>query len=331
MKIKSLLCMATATLALTTLPLSSAIAETTIKLASWGPTKHFVPESRDKWIKEVNEKADGLIEIVDYPGGQLYGPSDMHRAVSRGSVDMGVGLQPAMMGMIPMLQGVYLPFAFDSLDAAAQAYSGESREIIDKALEEKGIKLIYVGFLDGVQLYSSKKNVETVEDFKNMRVLATSPMMTQILDSLGASPDTSIPQNEQYMALRLGVADASTNSVVGGFFQNTYEVAPYMTHVNMSFPTSLLMMNLDAWNELPEEAQKIMMETGQATSAYTLQAAKGWEQKFLGELEKAGATVTKMPESERNKIKEASQPFWQAWADENGEEAQRLLDINLGL
>lgn len=45
MKIKSLLCMATATLALTTLPLSSAIAETTIKLASWGPTKHYVPES----------------------------------------------------------------------------------------------------------------------------------------------------------------------------------------------------------------------------------------------------------------------------------------------
>lgn len=308
-----------------------AAAEVTLRLASWGPTSHFVPQSRDEWIKEVNEKAAGLINIVDYPGGQLYGPSDIHRATARGSVDMGVGLQPAMMGMIPMLQGVYLPFAFEDIDAAAAAYTGESREILEAALEERGLKLIYVGFLDGVQLYSNKSSIETLEDFKGQRVLAASPMMAEIFDRLGASPDTSVPQDEQYMALRLGVADATANSVVGGFFQNTYEVAPKMTHMNMSFATSLMMMNLRKWNEIPEEAQQIMLEAGERTSAYTLEAAKAWEANFINELANAGATVTHLPEEERAKVKEISREVWQEWADRNGETAQRLLEVNLGL
>ncbi|MFP3998475.1 MAG: hypothetical protein ACLFUN_01410, partial [Desulfobacterales bacterium] len=78
-----------------------------LKLASWGPTSHYVAEERDAWIETINEKAEGRVEIEDYPGGQLHGPGDMHKAVARGSIDLGVVLQPAMLGMIPMLQGVY--------------------------------------------------------------------------------------------------------------------------------------------------------------------------------------------------------------------------------
>lgn len=331
MKIRSLFWAAAISAVLALVPLSHlAASEITLRLASWGPSSHFVPKSRDEWIEEVNKQGAGMIKIVDYPGGQLYGPSDIHRATARGSVDMGVGLQPAMMGMIPMLQGVYLPFAFADLDAAAAAYSGESREILEAALEERGLKLIYVGFLDGVQLFSRRKNIQSIEDFNGQRVLSASPMMTEIFNRLGASPDTSVPQDEQYMALRLGVADATANSVVGGFFQNTYEVAPYMTHMNMSFATSLMMMNLRKWNQLPEEAQQIMLQAGERTSAYTLEAAKGWEANFLNELSKAGATVTHLPDEERAKIKEMSREVWQAWADRHGEKAQRLLEINLG-
>ena len=122
-------------------PINTMAGETVLKLASWGPPKHYVAEARANWIKEVNEAYAGKVKIVEYPGGQLFGPKEMHKAVAKGQVDLGVVLQPAMLAMVPMLQGVYLPFAFDNVDGAAKAYNGESLEIIEKAMDKKRIKL----------------------------------------------------------------------------------------------------------------------------------------------------------------------------------------------
>ncbi|MFW5957570.1 MAG: TRAP transporter substrate-binding protein [Desulfosalsimonas sp.] len=255
----------------------------------------------------------------------------MHKAVARGSIDLGVVLQPAMLGMIPMLQGVYLPFAFDSVDQIAKVYEGESLEIIQDELEKRNLELVYPSFLDGVQVFSNEKNLETVEDFDGLRILSTSPMFSKIMDRLGAAPDTSIPQDEQYMALKRGVAEAMANSTVGGYFQKSHEVAPYYTKIDMSYAVILVCANKRTWEKIPEDIRQLMVEEGRRAGMRTLEISKGWEKKFIGEMEKEDATITYMPEEERQKIKEIAEPVWLQWADKNGETAKRLLELSLGL
>ncbi|MDR5858822.1 TRAP transporter substrate-binding protein [Halomonas eurihalina] len=312
--------------------LSSATAmaeEVEIKLASWGPPSHFVAQARADWIEEVNEAAAGRVKIVEYPGGQLYDDKDMHNAVARGHVDIGVLLSPRVMGMVPLLQGVYLPFAFDSLEQVAEVYQGESLDIIEEAMAKRRMKLIYTSFVDGVQIYSTNKNVETLEDFENLRVLSTSPMATNIFSRLEASPDSSIPQTEQYMSLKLGVADASLNSFVNGYFQKMHEVAPYLTKIDLSFPTIMVAMNIDKWEALPEDVQEIMLSAGERMQARSLEEAIAWEEKFMAASAEEGATVSEFPDAEMARVREISSEVWQEWAEENGPEAQRLLELNL--
>lgn len=303
--------------------------EVKLKLASWGPTQHFVAQARAVWIEEVNTALEGRYKIVDYPGGQLYGPSDVHKAVAKGLVDMGVILQPAMLAMVPMVQGVYLPFAFENVDDVAKAYSGESLAIIEKAMEKKRMKLLYTSYLDPVQIFSNKANIKTAEDFKGLRVLSSSPMFTEIMAKLGSAPDTSIPQTEWYMALKRSVSDSMAQSIVGGYFQKSFEVAPYVTKINMSYPTILVCMNLQTWKGLPGDVQQTLVSLGKKQEAVTLAMSKGWEQKFTGELAKVGATVTTMEPEARRQIVDISKEIWSAWADENGKEARRLLEINM--
>ncbi len=302
--------------------------EAELKLASWGPAQHFVAQARGVWINEVNQALAGRYKIVDYPGGQLYGPSDVHKAVAKGLVDIGVILQPAMLAMVPMVQGVYLPFAFESVDDVAKAYSGESLSIIEKAMEKKRLKLIYTSYLDPVQIFSNKGTISTIEDFKGLRVLSSSPIFSEIMVALGAAPDASIPQTEWYMALKRSVSDSMATSIVGGYFQKSFEVAPYITKMNMSHPTILVCMNLKVWKKLPGDVQETLVSLGKKQEAVTLATSKGWEQKFTGELSKIGATVATLAPEERNKIIEVSSKYWNAWADENGKDAKRLLEIN---
>lgn len=331
MKSKTLITVCCLFVTLALFPIDLKAEEMVLKLASWGPSKHYAYTARNNWIKEVNEACAGKIKIVEYPGGQLFGPKEMHKAVAKGQVDIGVILQPAMLAMVPMLQGVYLPFAFDNVDDVAKAYSGESLAIIEKAMEKKRIKLIYTSYTDGVQIYSNKKNIETIDDFKGLRILSTSPIFAEIMSKLGAAPDTSIPQTEQYMALKRKIADANANSTVGGYFQRSHEVAPFMTKIDCSFATILVCMNTKKWAKLPEDVQKIMVETGRKHGQITLAAAKGWEAKFLDEMKKEGASVTVLPEAERAKIKEVSRAIWIKWAEKNGPEAKRLLELNTGI
>ena len=77
----------------------------TLTFASWGPGKHYIAEARSAWVSTINKKFKGRLNIVEYPSGQLYGPKEMHRALAKGVVDMGVILQPRIMALIPMMQG----------------------------------------------------------------------------------------------------------------------------------------------------------------------------------------------------------------------------------
>ncbi len=310
-------------------PMFAGAKEVQLKLATWGPAKHYVAEARGVWIEEVNKALAGKYKIVDFPAGQLYGPKDVHKAVAKGQVELGLVLQPAMLAMVPVVQGTYLPFAFESWDDAAKAYTGESLEIIEKAMEKKRIKLIYVSYLDPVQLFSNKGNIKTIDDFKGLRILSTSPIFSKIMAEMGAAPDTSIPQTEQYMALKRRVSDSMASSMVGGYFQRIYEVAPYITKMNMTYPTVMVCMNLKVWNKLPKEAQDTMLSIGQKQGAYTLAVSKGWEEKFTGEIGKAGGTITTLPQEELQKIKEIAKPIWEEWAKANGKDAKRLIELNL--
>lgn len=310
------------------LPFNVSAAEKELKLAAWGSGKHFIAVQRAEWINDVNAALAGQYKIVEFPGGQLYGPKEMHMAVAKGSVDLGVILQPAMLAMVPMLQGAYLPFAFDNIDDAATAYQGESMEILDKYLEKKQIKVIYTNFTDGVQVFSSKKTIDTIDDFKGLRVLTQSPMFTEIMMALGAAPDSSIPFNEQYMALKRGISDATLTSIVGGYFDRTAEVAGHITKCNMSFATIFTAMNLKKWNKLPQEARDVMTKLGKATESKSLATAKGWEAKFTQDMINLGTDLKVMKDEERQKVKAIAKPVWVKWAKENGPDAEKLLQLN---
>jgi TRAP-type C4-dicarboxylate transport system substrate-binding protein len=313
---------------ITLFPLNAFAKEQVLKLATWIPAKHYVSVQQTAWAAEVNVALAGKLKIEEYPGGQLFGPKKMHMAVAKGYVGIGQVLQTSMVAMVPMLKGVYLPFAFDNLDQVAQAYSGESLAIIEKALEKKRIKLIYISYIDGAHIFSTKKSIVTLDDFKGFRVLTTSPIISEIFAKLGAAPDPSIPQTEQYMALKRGVSDGVAQCTVSGFFQKTFEAAPYITQMDMSFPTILTCMNLKNWNSLSKECQNTMITLGEKASAATLAAVRAWELKLTEDMIKLGATVTRISPEERTKLKEISKSVYKKWAEENGPDAQRLLEIN---
>ncbi len=302
--------------------------ELNLKLASWSSPKHFIGLSLSSWIKEVNEKGTGKVKIILYPGGQLYGSHDMHSSVAKGYVEIGEILQAKMISMVPMLQGTYLPFFFDTVEQAVSSFQGESREILERAFAKKNLKLLFPMFLDGVQLHNNKKNLKTIEEFKGMKLLMTSNYGAKILNAMGASPDNSIPFTEEYMALKRGIADGNLNTITSAYFRKNFEVCKYITNIDMGFTAVLVMVNLKTWNSLSPEIRELMENAGKRATQYSIASSKAWLKKYTEMTMAQGVTINSLPESEIDKIKTLSAPIWAQWAQTNGDDAKRFLELN---
>mgnify|MGYP001827295291 FL=1 len=125
------------------------------------------------------------------------------------------------------------------------------------------------------------------------------------LDGTGATAvNAAFP--EFYNNISTGVADGAVMTINGMLPFKIYEVAPYITLVDMGGPiTGALTMNRDTWESLPDDVQGVISELGKEYSQMVADAVAGREAGVLKKMEELGATVSTLDPAER-----------QRWADQ---------------
>jgi TRAP-type mannitol/chloroaromatic compound transport system substrate-binding protein len=170
-------------------------------------------------------------------------------------------------GKIPAASFTYsLPFGIEGLDEDGIFLSDMGVEdILRKEYAKFNVHLL--GFQPQCATYiMSTKPVRTVDDWKGMKV-RTIGLMADAVAAAGASV-APIPTQEVYIALETGVVDAASWASVAmmrnlGF----HEVTDYLLYPPISGVTaSDMFVNMDRWNELPDDLKEII---NLAEQAYT--------------------------------------------------------------
>jgi TRAP-type C4-dicarboxylate transport system substrate-binding protein len=179
----------------------------------------------DLYAKNFKERLterlpDWNVEI--YPVGVLGDARDQAEQVMNGVINFDITCSNIGV-FIPMIRIFSVPFVWSS-DNAVNSQIMESSpapyDILGKAIEEKGLKLLAV-FPEGWQIWSSNKPLKTPEDFKNLRIrVMADPLLAEVYKSYGANPQ-HVPYAEIYSALQLNQIDAN--------------IQPYFAHEEMSF------------------------------------------------------------------------------------------------
>ncbi|QQK74698.1 TRAP transporter substrate-binding protein DctP [Salicibibacter cibarius] len=112
----------------------------------------------------------------------------------------------------------------------------------------------------GFNLYTQEE-ITSLEDFEGMRIRGT-PTYEAMINSLNAEM-VSFPMGEVYEGLDRGVVDgfgypAIGITDVGLEEQVNYQLAPELEYYRTDVVN---LINLDKWDELPEDLQQIMIET----------------------------------------------------------------------
>ena len=293
------------------------------------PQDLFQKQVYEPWVQTIKERTTAIgkpVEITIYPAESLVKMRDTYDAVLKGTIDIGSNWGPQhFSGRMPLTEVFNLPFLFASTTSAsmtAQEMFDTSPEI-QKELSEAKV----LGFNPPYpyQLSSRSKFIKTLEDFKGQKCMVRGGTDSDTALALGAVP-VPIPMPEVYMALERGTVDIGPLSWQGAFSFKWYEVTKYRTDLPIGLNTSILIMsmNMDTWNKLPPDVQKIFDEvTGPYLSKLAGQASDKGQQKFIDMIKEYDAKAGNpdfyyLPNDEMARWKKAVTPVYDTWIKDVG-------------
>lgn len=209
---------------------------------------------------KVLEKTNGKIEIVVVTGGALGDERGSVELAMQGNLDIASAANSVLTNWIPEMDILDQAYLWTNKDQAHDAVDGALGDLIEKSAEEK-LGLHVIGYLEsGFRDTFAKKPIETVEDFKGIKIRTMqNKYHMAAFQSFGAMP-TAMAYNEVFTALQQGTIDACENAVSNCLSNGYYEVTKHVTFTHHAFTYIPVLMSDKAWSKIPEDLRDEFME-----------------------------------------------------------------------
>ena len=276
-----------------TMLVGAAQATETITAVHAFPATLIYTQSFLKFVDKVNAAGEGVVQIEVRGGPEAIGMFQQPDAVRDGIVDM-----------------VYTPGSFyggalpekDALVAsnltAVEARQNGGIEMIDQIHQAKmGVK--YLGWFDSGVCYNLwTRNAPEFDADGNLKVEGLKLRGNAVYnaffnDYLGAQV-IDLPTTDVYSALERGVVDATGWTQIGLIDLKWNEFLNYRIEPCF-FSTDLgVIVNLDRWNSLSDEAKKVLQDAAIAHEAESVAELKAKRDADFAALDAAGMKVVSL-------------------------------------
>jgi tripartite ATP-independent transporter DctP family solute receptor len=271
-------------------------AETVIRFGHYATPGDTPGQAAERFKQLVEERTGGEVVIQIHPAYELGNDPTMLRGTRLGTQDMTVVGNPFFTSFAPEMNALDLPFLFRSYDHAYEVLDGEiGRQLLDQLEQHdlKGLALWEVGFRN---LTNSVRPIREPEDLDGLKIRTTpNPAHVHAFTLLGANP-TPMPFPEVYPALQTGTVDGQENPVVLIWKVRLYEVQDHLSLTQHAYTAAPLVMNLAAFNALPEEHQQVVLGAALEAAAYERELNRSLEGQAMEEIKAAGVEVVEEPD-----------------------------------
>jgi TRAP-type C4-dicarboxylate transport system substrate-binding protein len=239
--------------AVTWIPAAAAAGPITLNYANFPPAPTFPCVQMERWKKEVEKRTNGQVKINTYPGGTLIGAKDMMDGVIAGRADIGNLCMAYQPGRFIVTNATALPLGFPDATVASLTLW----DLYEKYKPEEFAKVkVLTMFTSAPANIYAKVPVRSLADLKGLQLRA-SGMVAEVLKAWGATP-VGMPQSETPEALQKGVVKGAVSSLETLMDFKYAELCKYVTIVNGPIYPFAVVMNMDSWNKLPKDVQKVM-------------------------------------------------------------------------
>lgn len=279
---------------------------------------HFMAKTDELLAAKGNYK----IEWNEAFGGTLYKANATLSSVEEGVTDIGWVFSFLEAAKLPLSQASsYAPFSTNNPAVQLEVMSElfETNEAFRNEWESHNLKVLGFTGTDGYDLYT-KAPLNGFAALNGMKLSAPGVLGNWLRGTGANAVDGAL--TTFYTDIQTGVSDGVLSLALGVLPAKIYEVAPYITRVDMGVAYSgAVAINRDTWDSLPEEVQAAMIEAGKYYTKSHGEDLVTRHEAVLNKMVEIGAgqnpavTITPMSEEDRQAWVNAMPNIAKEWAD----------------
>ncbi|MBN6886198.1 C4-dicarboxylate-binding protein DctP [Cytobacillus horneckiae] len=297
---------------------------------------YLVPEEQSTHIaalnfkKKIEEDTEGKIKVQLYPNGSLYASDrEAIEAVQLGNIEMTIPAVAPLASFNKKFMVFDLPFLFSTNEAAYKALDGElGQSLLDDLSNNdlKGLVFAENGFRN---ISNNNGPVESPGDLQGIKFRTLeNPVHTDTFKAFGANA-SPFAFGELYTALQQKTYDAMENPISLFYTNKFYEVQDYLTLSGHVYAATILVMNNDFYNNLPENLQKVVDEASVEYREQQRELAHQQDEEFLQKIKDNGTKVNELTAEQKQAFRDAAQPVYDKYVPEIGEDlVKQALEAN---
>ena len=300
-----------------------------LKLGHNSNAESMYNQGCEKFAELVNEYTNGSVTIEIHTSGTLGDEAELLDGVRMGTVDMALINSSQLATYCSEFSVLSLPFLFEDYDHVEAVVNNE--EICDilttDALENGYVLLLMPFWADGFRHFvNAKHEVVSPSDMAGLKLRVPAwEALVAATEEFGAAALT-MPFGEAYSGVSSGTVDGMEGTSWSLLANGLEDVCSYLTLTGHVYSPSVLIMNVDAYNNrLSDEQVEALTQAAAEAGAWETNLVEESEQSDLEELAAAGMTIT---EVDKSAWEEAAQPVYEMFANTYD---QNLISLIQGL
>ncbi|MDX1389730.1 MAG: TRAP transporter substrate-binding protein DctP, partial [Acidobacteriota bacterium] len=221
------------------------------------PWHKLLEEMGNEW----QEKTDGRVRLVIYPGGVAGSDSDMVRKIRLGQLQGAALTVNGLASIDPAFNLFSVPLFFDSFEEYTYVLD-KMTPVLSERLEAKGFVLVHWGHGGWIHMFSTKP-VRTVSDLKRIKIFTTA----------GDNPMIRVWQENGFNAVALATTDVLTGlqtgmieglpvPPLGALAMQWYKQTPYMLDTGVAPLIGATVIAKGTWAGISEADRRVMLDAG---------------------------------------------------------------------
>jgi len=233
------------------------------RFISWSsPGSYYGDEGYPSFCQQIGDMSGGRMNVEYIAAGALGGEFGAFDAVRQGVAEIGCPWIAGYASVMPEVSAMYgIPFGLrDSRETLTLYYERGYEDLVREAYMDLAPPVHYLAPDIWCPLYLSvNQPITTLDELKELKIRALGGC-ADYLGRLGVTVVT-VAYEELYTACATGTIDGIIGPGLAEFYDlKTYEFAKYIVLPNFigAVMGADYMVNLDAWNSLPEDLQEIV-------------------------------------------------------------------------
>jgi len=275
----------------------------TIRIGNVTPPNNPLHQAFEKMAAEMNEKSNGRIKATAYPSGQLGNLRSMTESVQMGTLEMATQSAGGLAAFYPAMGVLELPFAYRSHQHVYNVVDGPiGQELNEKFREKTGIRIVSYFMNLYRHVTNNVRPIVVPDDLKGLKIrVPETPTVKMAIEAAGGNPVPMV-WGEVYTALQNKTIDGQENPIVIIWASKIYEVQKYLSLTGHVYSPTLIMINDDFYQSMPEDLQEIVQTAAKNAAEWNRVELEKMEADLLNKLKEQGMEINEVDQEPFRKM-----------------------------